>query len=222
MRYALIVCSCLCVAAWMNVAAESQAQGPRQNKRQVKKGKPPEPAENLDDKIVWPEETIKGWGSNQADAVEYALLRAQDWVSQFLRQRRPWITWKPSSSYIRKNLVKGEARRLPEFDQALAPGPEGKAECWGVTVAITPNTNREMLRLEREDRAEHLRKERLERSGERMAVLAKLLMALVALLAALAGYLRLEDWTKGYYTWWLRAAVIGFLSFVGLGLLFVA
>lgn len=217
MRYALIICSCLCVAAWMNVAAEAQAQG--RNKRQTKSAPK---TENPDDKVVWPKETVKGWGRNRGDAEEYALQRAQDWVSQWLRQKHPNLTWKPPTSFIRKSLVEGESQHLEAFDKNLGPGPEGLAECWAITVAVTPDSYRAMLRLEREHRTELLRAERAERTGERMAVLVKLLMAVVALLAALAGYLRLEDWTKGYYTWWLRAAVLGFLGFVVLGLLVIA
>jgi hypothetical protein len=223
MRYALIVSSCLCVAAWMDVAAEAQSTHPtqRQKKRQGRPAKPAERPANSDEQIVWPEETIKGWGRDQADAEEYALKKAQSWVGEFLQKHRGF-TWVPPVSYVRKNLVKGKAQRLEADDRQVVNGPEGHQECWGLTVAVTPNTFEEMVRLAHDDRARELRREREVRMGERMGILAKLLLALVALVAAFAGYLRLEDWTKGYYTWWLRAAVIGFLSCVALGLMFVA
>jgi hypothetical protein len=218
------MCSCLCVAAWMNVAAEAQAQNTTKKSRQTKqaKAKPPARAEAPDDKTIWPEETQKGWGRTRADAEEYALIRAQGKVGEFLREKQPGFTWVPPTDFIKKNLVKGESQRLKEFDKELGPGPEGHAECWALTIAITRETYRTMLRMEHEDHLRLLRAEREVRMGERMGILGKLLMAVVALLAAVAGYLRLEDWTKGYYTWWLRAAVIGFLSFVVLGLLLVA
>ena len=224
MRYALIVCTCLCVAAWMNVATEARAQSTGKKNRQTKqaKAKPPARAEAPDDKTVWPEETFKGWGRTQADAEEFALIKAQAKVGEFLREQQPGINWVPYTGFIKKSLVKGESQRLKEFDKELGQGPVGHAECWALTIAITPDTYRTMLRMEREHHLQLLRAEREVRMGERMGILGKLLMAVVALLAAGAGYLRLEDWTKGYYTWWLRAAVIGFLGFVALGLLLVA
>jgi hypothetical protein len=225
MRYALIVCSCLCVAAWMNVAAEAQTPSTTKKSRQTRqpKTKPPARAEAAEDKTVWPEKLVKGWGQKRPDAEEHALSKAQEWVGEFLSEKNPGITWTPPMSFIRKNLVKGDAQHLRDDDQETVPGrAEGHTECWAFTVAITRDTYQAMLRMEREHHLQVLRAEREIRMGERMGILGKLLMAVVALLAAVAGYLRLEDWTKGYYTWWLRAAVIGFLSFVALGLVFVA
>jgi hypothetical protein len=224
MRYALIICSCLCLAAWMEVAAEAQSTPAtkRDKKRQARPQKQVQRAENPEEKIVFPEETIKGWGRDQAEAEEYALKdKAQPWVAEFL-QKHSGIYWKPPTSYIRKNLVKGNTQRFKDDDRQVVDGPEGKQECWGLPVGITLDTYREMVRMAREDLARELRREREGRMAQRMDVLAKALVALVAFLVAVAGYFRLEDWTKGYYTWWLRAAVIGFLSFVALGLIFVA
>jgi hypothetical protein len=51
-----------------------------------------------------------------------------------------------------------------------------------------------------------------------MGLLGKILVGLVALLAVVTGYIRLDDWTKGYYTGWLRLAAWGILAVVGTGL----
>jgi hypothetical protein len=56
------------------------------------------------------------------------------------------------------------------------------------------------------------------RSKERMSLLVRVLIGLVAALAALAGYMRLDEATKGYYTRWLRLAALGFVAVVGTGL----
>ena len=56
------------------------------------------------------------------------------------------------------------------------------------------------------------------RAEGRMLSLAKILFGLVAFLAVLAGYFRLEEATKGYYTNWLRLAALGFLFAAGAGL----
>ena len=55
------------------------------------------------------------------------------------------------------------------------------------------------------------------RQKERLFILAKLLAAVVAVLAALAGYLRLDEATKGYYTTWLRLAAVGLAMAVAAG-----
>jgi hypothetical protein len=50
---------------------------------------------------------------------------------------------------------------------------------------------------------------------QRQLLLGKGLAGLIALLAAVAGYLRLDEMTKGYYTNWLRVAAVGFVGAVG-------
>ena len=60
------------------------------------------------------------------------------------------------------------------------------------------------------------------RSESRMLVLAKMLAGFVAFLGAVAGYLRLEEMTKGYYTAWLRLAAIGFVTAVGVGIWWIS
>ena len=48
--------------------------------------------------------------------------------------------------------------------------------------------------------------------SQRMTLLAKVLAGILALLVTVAGYIRLEELTKGYYTRWLRLAVVGCVS----------
>jgi hypothetical protein len=59
--------------------------------------------------------------------------------------------------------------------------------------------------------------ERKEVSKERQTLLAKLLAGLLAGLVAVAGYLRLDEATKGYYTTWLRVASVALVATVGAG-----
>jgi len=53
------------------------------------------------------------------------------------------------------------------------------------------------------------------RRENRQFFLAKILAALVALFTAIASYVRLDEWSKGYYTGWLRLATAGFIGAVG-------
>ena len=57
---------------------------------------------------------------------------------------------------------------------------------------------------------------------QRMLFLAKILAGLVSLLAATAGYLRLDELTKGYYTGWLRLAAAGLVGVAGLAIAMLA
>jgi hypothetical protein len=57
-----------------------------------------------------------------------------------------------------------------------------------------------------------IQREREHRMQERMIWVGRILAGVVVLLIALAGYFRLEEWTKGYYTTWLRLATVGFIG----------
>jgi hypothetical protein len=65
-------------------------------------------------------------------------------------------------------------------------------------IPITPEVRALLLHHDREQRVK-----------ERMIWLGKILAGLVVLFAAGAVYFRLDEWTKGYYTTWLRVAAVG-------------
>ncbi len=67
-----------------------------------------------------------------------------------------------------------------------------------------------------------LQKEREARMQERMLWVGRVLAGVVVLLVAVAGYFRLEEWTKGYYTTWLRLATVGFIGTCVVALLLFA
>ena len=73
-------------------------------------------------------------------------------------------------------------------------------------VELAPQNYRKFLENDRQVRAQ-----------SRMKVLAKGLAGLVAILAAIAGYFRLEEATKGYYTAWLRLVTLGLVAAIGAG-----
>ena len=57
---------------------------------------------------------------------------------------------------------------------------------------------------------------------QRQLWLGKMLLGVVVLLAAISGYIRLEDATKGFYTGLLRLGMVGVLCAVGAGLWLVS
>jgi hypothetical protein len=73
-----------------------------------------------------------------------------------------------------------------------------------------------------EDRNEFLRKDRDHRVVQRQIYLGKILAGLVVFLTAVAGYFRLDEATKGYYSGWLRLAALGLVGIVGAGIWWIS
>lgn len=119
------------------------------------------------------------------EARRAALTLAQGTVERHLQAQEPQIRWHPSLGFVDR-LVKATGTEKDD---------EGGTYRTTLTVRMTSDSWAEIRRHEREGQAQ-----------ERMFELGKLLAALVALLAAVAGYFRLDEMTKGYYTGWLRLA----------------
>jgi hypothetical protein len=66
--------------------------------------------------------------------------------------------------------------------------------------------------------AEAGRAEKAAASRERQATAGKVLAGILVALLVYCGYLRLEDWTRGYATRWLQAASAALLALAGLAL----
>jgi hypothetical protein len=147
---------------------------------------------------------VDGWGNTREDAWQRALENARTELPVHLAQHDLALDWQPSSNYIKENLVKGTPEYLNPEDFRE---PVGLAQGVRLQIEITAKDWQHMLQEDRQMRSE-----------SRMLILAKMLAGFVAFLGAVAGYLRLEEMTKGYYTAWLRLAAIGFVTAVGAGL----
>jgi hypothetical protein len=155
----------------------------------------------------WPRQ-VEGLGLDLGRAKENALEKAREEVIARLRRASPPITaWQPSTEYIQKALV--ESEDAGKDLQALA---QVAAKRW-------------ILRLKRPNWGEFYRQEHKEqavqrqRRGEmRMLLLAKALTGLMVLLLAVTVYVRIDDWTQGYYTRWLQVAGASLIVALGTGL----
>jgi hypothetical protein len=157
---------------------------------------------------------VKGWGRNQEEAEQDALARARQRLAAHLRKQERPLVWTPSTKYIRNHLVTGPPTRRNEEDQEVGGI---KTECWALPVAITPMQYGELVRQDQLYRA-HLRKvQREARSEERMLLAGKVMAGLLVVLVGLIGYLRLDEWTGGAYTRWLRLGLGGVLTGAGIG-----
>jgi hypothetical protein len=145
---------------------------------------------------VW-SDTESGSAPTAADARQLALAKARLKLIAYLHKREPALRWLPSDDDLDHwSMIRTDVPRLVE----------GKYE---VTARAT---------VTEEDFQKILARDRQERLGERHLLAAKLLVALVLLLAVGAGYFRLEEMTRGYYTGTLRVLALAGIALVGVGL----
>jgi hypothetical protein len=145
--------------------------------------------------------TVTGKGKTIQDAEEDALDEARSAVILYLRNLKPPVRWTPPPEFVSGKLVTARHPADPEKVEPCEEFPNGLVEQYTVQVAVTADLQREMVDLARRAQMQ-----------ERMLFLAKVLAVLVALLGVAAGYVRLDEWSKGYYTGWLRLAAAGFVA----------
>lgn len=147
-------------------------------------------------------------------AEQAALIKAREELARYLRNQTPRLTRLPSDEYIEAHLVKD--RQIMTVKPSENPDHAGEYQVT-LNLGVTDKDYDQLVMEERRLQEE----ERQGRIHERMLGLGKLLAIVVAGLGAVAGYFRLEEATKGYYTTWLRIAAVGFVTAVGLMLLVV-
>ncbi len=156
--------------------------------------------------LTWSKED-KAAGFTIPEAEVAAGEKATEAVLDYLKSRNPALEWKPSVAYVDRHLLRDKRPSGREPSELF--GKEMETVTW--RVEITPKDYDEILRLDRQVRV-----------SQRHALLFKGLMAVVAALVAVAGYFRLEDATKGYYTWWLRLAAGGLVALAAAATLVLA
>jgi hypothetical protein len=166
-------------------------------------------------KQAW-EATAEGRADDKEVAERIALNKAQEKLEKFLHtQPMPVVRWVPSVEYIEAHLLQGQPNTI-QLAASEDQAGEGKFLV-KVNIAVSDSDYQKLLEYDRQQSEQH--HQALVQG--RLLGLGKVLIGLVVLLGAMAGYCRLEEATKGYYTTWLRAAVIGLIVVVGLGLLVV-
>jgi hypothetical protein len=213
------------------------SQTPQPNRPNGKPGKPNKslkiinsgPMENFPEKTF----TIPGEYfpkddplATQDALLESALEKARDQVIKFLHEQKMSREWKPSPVFVRDRLlvdlreeeiVHEDKTSLKEFlirdrtryvEETRTVGDDDEKKetrrAW-VRVALNPE-NWKQIQKEIQ-KAEDYKRVTVMRS--RMFFLVKFLAGIVALLGTVCGYLRLDEWSKGYYTKWLRLAAVG-------------
>jgi hypothetical protein len=136
-------------------------------------------------------------------AQESALRKAHESVEKYVREHYPTLSWAPSL----EQLVKAGVVR-----------PEGTPGTHKLDTGEEVQEAHAKVELTRDYREGLQRLVLQQHTRQRQWFAARGLAGLVALLLVCAGYLRLEEATRGYYTRLLRLAAFGVLVGVGVGL----
>jgi hypothetical protein len=177
---------------------------------------------------------------DQDPALDDAYEKARDKVVAYLREKKMASHWTPSVLFIRDHMLadlrenevksddpKGELNEFKIADHYWAieethiteQKGEEKTEQRRVWIKLMVNPENWKLILKEVRQAEDDKRLVLMRS--RMFFLFKLLVGLVVLFATICTYLRLDEWSKGYYTKWLRLAAVGCIGAVSVFLWFL-
>lgn len=143
-------------------------------------------------------EEFTGYGKTESAAQHDALEHASLWLAE-----HSGLGWTPDGQYLLDHaLVRFGEPEDKEFEQPMGTMKEIKMQ-----LDITDKQAREI-----QQQAQH------QRMKERQKLSLLVVLGVVCLLGVVGGYLRLEEATKGYYTRWLRVAVVGVLLVIVAGL----
>jgi hypothetical protein len=171
------------------------------DKKQRDKKQPDQRAKN------WPWK-VEGLATDLARAKENAIENARMEIIKRLRMCNPPImAWQPSGDYIQNSLEKSAVAG----EDLVVDGVKSFKRC---ILELNPPNWDEFYRL---DAAEQ-KVQRHQRGEVRMVLLAKVLAGVLVLLLAAIVYVRLDDWTQGYYTRWLQVAGASLIVGLGTGL----
>jgi len=170
------------------------------------RGRAPKKQPPAKPRTVDPDENIvDGFGTSANAAKERALVHAQERVEQLLQERYRETNWKLPEELLATDFLTRYGVVQAQGEPKLAPGlGDEKAMVARYKVELTRDYLQAVQRVAREQRVQ-----------DRHLILARVLGGLVALLLVLAGYLRLEDMTRGYATTMLRVAAFSLVALAG-------
>lgn len=138
--------------------------------------------------------------TDERKAFQDAIREAREQLVARLRELKPDLKWDgPKSS---------------EIDH-LVVSKKTESEYFKLPIDAVMYTTKLELEVTPSDQANLLRHVRLEEAGARQFFLLKPLLAALGVLLTIAGYYRLEDMTKGYYTLLLRASAVVLIGALG-------
>jgi hypothetical protein len=140
------------------------------------------------------------------EAWEAALTQAQSKLVEHLHSQSPPVEWVPTTKFIHDKMVTRSAEDTQELNDPI-PVTMRRVR---LEIELKPQVMREIREKDRDYRVR-----------QRMITVGMGLGVLVLFLAGISAYLRFDDWSKGYYTTWLKVGALAFVLAAGLGLLLV-
>jgi hypothetical protein len=128
---------------------------------------------------------IAGWGLSRAEAEQDAQQRAAQQVTAYLRQQQPGFPGVVSAAQVRDQLQSGPARREPARDQDVAGGALAPAQCWVISVELTPERLTRVRQQSERAWQEQLRAQRRTIACQRLLAASPPLAGILVLLFAL-------------------------------------
>lgn len=190
MRYVSLI-FCLLTIALLGIGVREQVSvkvhGHARAERVVFKGMGTDPG------TLWSGEVKSEPHAKLEDAWDDALDSAVWKVREYLVTRTPPIEWKPTPQFVRKRLVRKHTEEVKKFTST------GGIDMHQVNLKLTI-TAEDLRQIEQEDRKFH--------AEHRLWIVGRGLGGLVLLLGAVAGFIRLDELTKGYITWPLRITAL--------------
>jgi hypothetical protein len=191
------------------VYAQPVPRPPRGPKVVLPPAAPAAPAQPVAEETPFPLWNVKEAGQTLDDAEEMAQKKALQEIQTFLARQSPPIRWQPDLAWIKDQQQPLLTHKAVE--EGTLP-TSGLAVHWvSYDVQLTPQAYRKILEKDRELTM-----------LERQFLLGKIVAGLVAVFTAFAGYYRLEEATKGYYTNWLRLGAVGLVGAVGAAIFLVS
>src|SRR5262249_9455138 len=151
---------------------------------------------------------VDGYGATADAARARARENARERVAELLRKEAGDPGWDPPAEML-------DPDRLAPYNvmtEVGKPEPSGQVDGEKALVA------RYKVQLPDDYLRDVQKAARQERVLDRHLLLARLLGGALAVLLAAAGYLRLEEMTRGYATQLLRLAALAFLALAGLAI----
>jgi len=155
--------------------------------------------------VQYAEDVVDGYGPTTRDARARALEHAQERVADLLRQEAGDPNWSPPADLLELETL-DRYRVIAEMGKP-EPTPDAGDDKALVARYKVQLTDDYLRAVQKEARQERVR--------DRHLLLGRVLGGLVVVFLVTAGYLRLEEMTRGYATQLLRLAACAILALAG-------
>jgi hypothetical protein len=159
--------------------------------------------ENTGTSIKYSRWTNSFFGANAENAKQLAIEDGQRELAAWLRKEN--VKWSPSTDYVEQHITD---RKVDPNSTEVGGTPMTEVK---LQIVVTSSDYQEILNSDRQIRRD-----------DRQVFLARILATIVTVCAAISGYFRLDEATKGYYTNLLRLGSLAVVSGVGAGVWLLA